>query len=77
MNNFSSLVSWTNLHVFNTWLEQHVSWSTKPILDLPNYKYSAFCPRISQLQKKKKKNDPNTALGEPIMTRVQTMTSWG
>ena len=35
MNSFSSLVSWTNFHVFNTWLEQHVSWSTKLILDLP------------------------------------------
>ena len=38
MNNFSSLVSYTNLHGFNTWLEQYVSWSTKLILDLPNYK---------------------------------------
>ena len=38
MNNFSSLVSWSNLHVFNTRLEQHVSWSIKHILDLPKYK---------------------------------------
>ena len=38
MNNFSSLVSWSNLHGFNTRLEQHVSWSIKHILDLPKYK---------------------------------------
>ena len=38
MNNFSSLVSWSNLHGFNTRLEQHVSWSTKHILNLPKYK---------------------------------------
>ena len=38
MNNFSSLVSWYNLHGFNTRLEQHISWSIKHILDLPNYK---------------------------------------
>ena len=38
MNNISSLVSWSNLHGFNTKLEQHVSWSIKHILDLPKYK---------------------------------------
>ena len=38
MNNFSLLVSWSNLHGFNTKLEQHVSWSIKHILDLPKYK---------------------------------------
>ena len=51
MNSFSSLIYWSNLHDFNTWLEQHVSWSTKHILDLPNYKWSAFCQKISQLNK--------------------------
>ena len=35
MNSFSSLVSWSNLHGFNTRLEQHISWSIKHILDLP------------------------------------------
>ena len=38
MNSFSSLVSWSNLHGFNTRLEQHVSWSIKYILDLLKYK---------------------------------------
>ena len=38
VNSFSSLVSWSNLHGFNTRLEKHVSWSIKHILDLPNYK---------------------------------------
>ena len=38
MNSFSSLVSWSNIYDFNTRLEQHVSWSIKHILDLPNYK---------------------------------------
>ena len=38
MNSFSSLVSWSNLHGFNTRLEQHVSWSIKHILDLPKCK---------------------------------------
>ena len=52
VNNFSSLVSWSNFHGFNTRLEQHVSWSIKHILDLPKYKKSAFCQRISQLHKR-------------------------
>ena len=51
VTNFSSLVSWSNLHGFNTRLEQHVSWSIKHVLDLPKYKSSAFCQRISQLHK--------------------------
>ena len=38
MNSFSSLISWSNLHGFNTKLKQHVSWSIKHILDLPKYK---------------------------------------
>ena len=38
MNSFSSLVSWSNLHDFNTRLEQHVSWSIKHILNLSKYK---------------------------------------
>ena len=38
VNNFSSLVSWFNLHGFNTRLKQHVYWSIKHILDLPKYK---------------------------------------
>ena len=38
INNFSLLVSWSNLHGFNTRLEQRVSWSIKHILDLPKYK---------------------------------------
>ena len=38
INSFSSLVSWSNLHDFNTRLEQHVSWSIKYILNLPKYK---------------------------------------
>ena len=38
MNNFSSLISWSNLHGFNTRLERHVSWSIKYILDLSKYK---------------------------------------
>ena len=38
VNSFSLLVSWSNLHGFNTRLEQHVSWSIKHILDLPKYK---------------------------------------
>ena len=36
--------------------EQHISWYIKPNLDLPNYKKSAFCQRISQLHIK---YDPN------------------
>ena len=38
MNNFFSLVSWFNLHGFNTKLEQRVSWSIKHILNLLKYK---------------------------------------
>ena len=38
LNSFSSVVSWSNLHSFNTRLEQHISWSIKHILNLPNYK---------------------------------------
>ena len=38
MNSFSSHISWSNLHGFNTRLQQHVSWSIKHILDLPKYK---------------------------------------
>ena len=45
------LVSWTNLHGFNTWSWNKVPWSIKYILDLPKYKKSAFCQRISQLHK--------------------------
>ena len=48
MNSFSSLVSWSNLHDFNTRLEQHISWSIKHIIDLFNYKWSVFCQKISQ-----------------------------
>ena len=36
--------------------EQHTSWYIKPNLDLPNYKWSAFYQRISQLHRK---YDPN------------------
>ena len=36
---------------FNTWSWNLISWSIKNILDLPNYKLSAFCQRISQLHK--------------------------
>ena len=34
---------------FNTWSWNLVSWSIKNIIDLPNYKLSAFCQKISQL----------------------------
>jgi len=37
--------------------EQHISRYIKPNLDLPNYKQSVFCQRISQLHRK---YDPNT-----------------
>ena len=36
--------------------EQHTSQYIKPKLDLPNYKYSVLCQRISQLHRK---HDPN------------------
>ena len=32
--------------------EQHISWRIKPNLNLPNYKQSVFCQKISQLHKK-------------------------
>ena len=38
INNFSSFVSWSNLHGFNTRLKQHVSWNIKHILNLTKYK---------------------------------------
>ena len=49
--NIFSLDSLIDLHGFNTWTWNNVSWSIKNILDLPKYKISAFCQRISQLHK--------------------------
>ena len=43
--------SWIDLHSFNTWSWNKVSWSIKHILVLPKYKQSVFCQRISQLHK--------------------------
>ena len=51
MTSTFQLVSWTDLHGFNTWSWNKFSWSIKHILDLPKYKLSAFCQKISQLHK--------------------------
>ena len=51
MTSTFQLESWTKLHGFNTGFWNKVSWSIKHILDLPKYKYSAFCQKISELHK--------------------------
>ena len=49
MNLYFSACFLDRLDDFNTWSWNLISWSIENILNLSNYKSSAFCQRISQL----------------------------